>query len=226
MSQDRYHRPQGLNTGSLGISVGITGAMIAGLIFAAAPSIIRRPPETHLTIRNIDLLPPPQLDPTPPPPKQVQQRPIVSPTPLVRPTTSPTPVLAPLAPIELGPVLPPTGTGPGPIASSSPAAEPTVPPAPVLVDAQVDPRYAAALQPPYPAEERRAEHQGRVVVRVLIGVDGRVKQVERRSADSDAFYRETERQALGKWRFKPATRDGIPVEAWRTMAIRFVLQDG
>ena len=225
MSQDRYHRPEGLNSASLGISVGITGAMIAGLILAA-PHITGRPANKPFTLIPIDLPTPPPPDPKPLPPKPILQRPLVSPTPLVTPTTAPSPVLTPVGPIDLGPVLPPTGSGTGPIAGGGPAVEPPAPPAPVLVDAQVDPRYAAALQPPYPAEERRAEHGGRVVVRVLIGVDGRVKQVERRSADSDAFYRETERQALTKWRFKPATRDGIPVEGWRTMAIRFVLQDG
>ena len=220
MSQDRYHRPEGLNSGSLGVSLLITGGMIAGLIFAAPHVTITRSLPV-LTIQNIPIAPPPPLDPKPLPktakplPQPFAPRPEV-PMPLPQPTMS-------FTPTPLGPVSLPT---PGPIASASPAAEPTAPPLPVLVDAAVDPRYAAALQPPYPAEERRAEREGRVVVRVLIGVDGRVKQVERRSADSDAFYRETERQALGKWRFKPATRDGIPVETWRTMSIRFVLQEG
>ena len=222
MSQDRYHRPPGLNTGSLGISVGITGAMIAGLIFAA-PHVTGLPPETHLVVRNIFMPTPPPPDPKPLPKTTHPTPQPVAPHPEVALTPSPHPMID-VTPIPLGPVFPPTL--PGPVASASPIAEPVAPPAPpVMVDAQVDARYAAALQPPYPAEERRAEHEGRVVVRVLIGIDGRVKQVERRSADSDAFYRETERQALGKWRFKPATRDGIPVEAWRVMSIRFVLQN-
>ena len=223
MSQDRYHRPEGLRSGSLGVSLLITGAMIAGMIYAA-PHVTGPPPETHLTIQQIDLAPPPPLDPPKPKPlpRLLDPQP-VAPTPLVHPSATPEPTFT-VTPIPLGPIGPPT---PGPLASASPTAAPTAPvPLPVLVDASVDPRYAAALQPPYPAEERRAEHEGRVVVRVLIGVDGRVKQVERKSADSDAFYRETERQALTKWRFRPATRDGIPVEAWRTMAIRFVLQEG
>ncbi|RSU21387.1 hypothetical protein CA223_08115 [Sphingomonas koreensis] len=31
----------------------------------------------------------------------------------------------------------------------------------------------------------------------------------------------TRRQALARWRFKPATRDGVPVEGWKTMTLRF-----
>ncbi len=222
MSQDRYHRPEGLQTGSFGVSLALTAAMVAGLIFAA-PHVTGPPPETHLVIRNIDIPAPPPPDPKPLPTTAAIEHPVVVPTPVVHPTVSPDPILTTTA-IPLGPVMPPV---PGPSASASPIAEPTAAvPLPVLVDAAVDPRYAAALQPPYPAEERRAEHEGRVVVRVLIGVDGRVKQVERKSADSDAFFRETEKQALTKWRFKPATRDGIPVETWRTMSIRFLLQEG
>jgi periplasmic protein TonB len=64
-----------------------------------------------------------------------------------------------------------------------------------------------------------------VVVRVLIGVDGRVKQVERVSADSDGFFEATQRQALARWRFKPATRGGVPVESWKQMNVHFVMED-
>ncbi len=32
-------------------------------------------------------------------------------------------------------------------------------------------------------------------------------------------------RALAKWRFKPATRDGMAEEAWRTMSVTFVLED-
>lgn len=56
---------------------------------------------------------------------------------------------------------------------------------------------------------------------MLIGTDGRVKQVERVSAASEAFWQATERQALSRWRFRPALRDGVAVESWRTMTVRF-----
>ena len=95
----------------------------------------------------------------------------------------------------------------------------------MLVQPGIDPRYAGLFQPPYPPAEERAGTTGRVVVRVLIAVDGRVKQVERVLASSDAFYRVTEQRALSKWRFTPGTRDGVPVEAWRTMTVTFVLPE-
>ena len=95
----------------------------------------------------------------------------------------------------------------------------------MLTPAGIDDHYANAFQPPYPAAEQRAGQEGVVTVRVLIGVDGRVRQVEQVAAASDAFWRVTERQALGRWRFRPATRDGVPVEQWKTMTVRFRLQE-
>jgi protein TonB len=95
---------------------------------------------------------------------------------------------------------------------------------PIRIGAKVDPRYASALQPDYPPALARNEIEGTATVRVLIGPDGRVKQVEKVRATEDGFFEATRRQALAKWRFKPATEDGKPVEAWREMTVRFELK--
>jgi protein TonB len=80
------------------------------------------------------------------------------------------------------------------------------------------------LLPPYPAAEERAEREGTVVVRLVIGADGRVEAVEKISAASEAFWRATERHALRAWRFSPATVDGRPVESTQTMTVKFELR--
>jgi protein TonB len=116
----------------------------------------------------------------------------------------------------IGPLVPEVGTG----TTIAP-----VTPKPVVVGPTYDQRYANALQPPYPASEIRSGNTGRVVIKVLIGADGRVKKVERIAAASDAFFTAAERQALTKWRFKPATSDGTPIEQWKTMSLRFELQE-
>jgi protein TonB len=94
---------------------------------------------------------------------------------------------------------------------------------PVLMGANIDPRYANNFQPTYPPDQIREGNTGRVIVRVLIGVDGRVKDIEKVSTPSDSFWEATKRQALSKWRFKPATRDGEPYETWKIMNVSFVL---
>ncbi|WP_163484575.1 energy transducer TonB, partial [Escherichia coli] len=91
--------------------------------------------------------------------------------------------------------------------------------------AKRDPRYADAFQPNYPASELRAQRDGRVSVRVLVGADGRVKSVEQVSATSPAFFEATRQQALSKWRFKPATRGGVAEESWMTLSVTFQIKD-
>lgn len=81
------------------------------------------------------------------------------------------------------------------------------------------------LQPPYPAVEERAQRGGTVRVRIHIGANGRVTRVERLDATSDAFWRATERQALSRWRFRPATLDGRPVETSKVMTVTFRIED-
>jgi protein TonB len=118
----------------------------------------------------------------------------------------------------------PIGTAEPKIPEPAPLPPPTPPqPAaePVRVEARLDPR--SELQPPYPASEERAGAEGMVTVRILIGSDGRVKQVAKLKATSDAFFRATEQQALRHWRYKPATLDGKPVESRTTVTVRFRL---
>jgi protein TonB len=121
-------------------------------------------------------------------------------------------------PGEIFPNYPPLGDGPK-IEPKQPD-----PPAPVIVGAQPDPAFAGAFQPPYPPQLLRTGVEGKVVVKVLIGADGRVKQAVIVSADDPKFADVTERQALGRWRFRPATRDGVPVESWKQLTVRFEIR--
>lgn len=98
------------------------------------------------------------------------------------------------------------------------------PPAPVTIGPEIDARYAGDFQPPYPSQLLRTGVEGKAVIRVLIGGDGRVKQVAIVGADDPLFADAAERQALRRWRFKPATRDGAPVDSWKTMTVRFEIK--
>ena len=161
----------------------------------------------------------------------------VDPPPDKRPETSPTPkshsvreAVKPLVDLgprtDLGAEVKPFVPDPLPY-DPGPPARPADPPAPPpLVLAKLDPRYAAGFQPDYPASEQRREVEGAVRVRVLIGTDGRVKAVELVSTDSPGFFEETKRRALAKWRFKPATRGGVPEESWQVMTVRFEIKGG
>jgi protein TonB len=102
---------------------------------------------------------------------------------------------------------------------------PPDPPPAVRREAQLDPRYARDLQPPYPPPELRAERNGTVQIRLTIAPNGRVTAVERISATSEHFWRATQQQALNRWRFRPATVDGRPVQGVKVMTVNFRIQD-
>ncbi|MDP1028052.1 energy transducer TonB [Sphingomonas sp. KR1UV-12] len=219
MYAERYTGDRRFSLGGLAAAVGINAAVI-GALMVAAPLVTKAPaPDGPLETYRVPIEPPPPPDPAP-----------------RREAKAPTRIEAPLPPLPLPPTdrwtvqpLPPipdeptgdgtmAGTGTGPVGTPTP-----VPALPVIVAPGVDPRYAGDFQPAYPPSEQRLGNVGTVTVRVLIGIDGRVKQVERVAATSDAFFRATERQALSRWRFRPGTRDGVAQEAWRTMTVRFVL---
>jgi len=220
MVVERYRSARGVQPVGAAAALGMSVALVGGLILSSPT--VRDTVTRTLTVRHIPL-----VQPTPEPEPQVvpQVQPHVEPrarTPDVVPPVVATPADKPftVAPIPGSDA----GTGLYPIETILPPI-PTPTPAPVLTGPSVDPRYARDLQPLYPAGEQRAGREGLVTLRVLVGTDGRVLRVERVSAASDAFFAATERQALGKWRFRPATQGGVAVEAWRTMTVRFVLPD-
>ncbi|WEK44469.1 MAG: energy transducer TonB [Candidatus Sphingomonas colombiensis] len=214
MYADRHSRSGGFNPGSLAIALTINATLVAGLILSVPE--FRAPLDHVLQTRNIPIDEPPPPKPLPQPEPRIahqSQRTIQhidTLKPLVDTNTASGPfVFPPQPPFD-----------PGMDAAGTTIIDPPVKP-PVLSDATVDPRYARDFQPEYPAGERRMGNEGKVVIRVLIGSDGRVKQVERVSAASESFWQATKRQALSRWRFRPALLDGAPVESWRIMTVRF-----
>ena len=96
---------------------------------------------------------------------------------------------------------------------------------PVIVGARLDSRYADRFQPAYPVGQLRLEREAEVSVRVLVGSDGRVKQIELIDSPHEDFWNATRKQALKSWRFTPATRDGKPFESWMTLKVRFEINN-
>jgi periplasmic protein TonB len=211
-----------LHPGSMGMALAMTGTLMAGVMLAS-PDLVPRVIDPGIKIIDIQMPDPPPPDPRPrPAERRVQIDSPMPPLPLPPRPDQPIvidPPLPPLPPLPLG-----DGAGGGPGAGTG-IVEPAKPLSPPLIGPSIDQRHAADFQPGYPPEERRAGREGRVVVRVLVGVDGRVQAVEQVSATSPAFLRAIEERALAKWRFRPARRGDVPVEAWYTVSLRFELKD-
>lgn len=219
-ADSRYHANAPRSV-SFGAALAINGAILAGMIFAAPNIIVLKDPEKVMEPINVRDVPPPPPVEQPKPVERTQPR--TSPQPVAD-----KPVVATSSPNDIATT---THIEDMPRVMDKPADPGTAivldPPRPVamLIGASPDPRYAQQFQPEYPAQEIRAQRDGLVTVRVLIGTDGRVKAVEPVSATSDAFFAVTKRQALGKWRFRPATRGGVAEESWKTMTVRFRIED-
>jgi len=222
MYAEHRYQPQQSRAVSIGASLLISGAIITGMIYSA-PNVVRIFVDPTIRTYNVpETVPPPPIDP----PKE-QPR-IKAETRTQPPITAPDPILKTDSDVTLKtrPDIPPVHPD---IAKPAEVGRPVTvdPPKPVpaLVGARRDPRYADAFQPNYPASELRAQRDGRVSVRVLVGPDGRVKAVEQVSATSAAFFEATKQQALSKWRFKPATRGGVAEESWMTLSVTFQIKD-
>lgn len=199
------------------LAVGLPAALVVAV--ALSPMVIEPKPRVEAPPWTSVMLPKPKT----PEPEVKQRTPAPAP-----PITVPDPVVdtRPLAPVDVKPLppieIPASIGGTGDAVIDRPVERPVQP---KLVLAQFDPRFADRLQPDYPASEQRREIEGSVTVRVLIGTDGRVKAVERIAADSSGFFEATKRQALTRWRFKPATRGGVAEESWKVMTVHFQIRD-
>jgi TonB family protein len=84
------------------------------------------------------------------------------------------------------------------------------------------PHAISAPDPDYPEAARRAKIQGTVIVRCVVGSDGRVHdaRVETSlSKDLDA----SALNAVRQWQFEPATKEGKPLTVWVKVEVSFHL---
>jgi TonB family protein len=77
--------------------------------------------------------------------------------------------------------------------------------------------------PRYPAIARRAGIQGPVVVRGIVRRDGTIDNVEV-IRDLPYGLGDAARQAVNRWRFRPATYRGEPIDVYYTVTVNFRLQ--
>ena len=126
------------------------------------------------------------------------------------PEPLPVPVPEPVAPT-------PVPEAPAPEPPPTPEARPDIA---GFRSVEVDPTVVHQVEPLYPDILRRAGVEGRVVVRVLIGVDGRAEDVVVLRSDHEGFDRATV-EAVRTWRFTPAIQAGQPVRVWMTIPVRF-----
>ncbi|MEO8366859.1 MAG: energy transducer TonB [Pseudoxanthomonas sp.] len=94
---------------------------------------------------------------------------------------------------------------------------------PVQLGSQLE--TVTATAPRYPRDEARAGVQGRVLLRILVGIDGRPLEVTIDQSSGNRTLDKTAREhVLKTWVFKPAMRNGQAVQAYGLVPIDFTMQ--
>jgi protein TonB len=177
---------------------------------------------TGRVIRMETLPPPPPLSAAPPPPVV---QPIMD---VAKPTIGiPTPVPDAQAPEqtimtqqEIAASIAPVGYGSGSGKDSLViAASDDLPAQGEFVYYEDEPVPVQTVQPNYPEFAREAQIQGKVVLHVLVGKDGRVKNVK--VAKGVTGLNDAAMEAVRKWVFKPALSNNKPVAVWVEVPVDF-----
>jgi TonB family protein len=145
---------------------------------------------------------------------------------------TPPPAAAP-GPVQDGPVAPPPPP-PDPVAPPPPPPPPPPPepkpePAvvkkgPIQLPEDADPPVADDdnPQPEYPEAARAAGTTGEVVLKIVIGENGRVERVQ--VLRGDPLFADAAVAAVKRWRYTPAKVDGESVSCYRVLRIPFRLK--
>ena len=91
---------------------------------------------------------------------------------------------------------------------------------------EVDSKPAVLGQalPPYPRSARRRGTEGWVKVRFLVTKDGQVRNLTVLQESPTGVFHKTVITTVPRWRFKPAGKDGQPVDVWVEQTINFRME--
>jgi len=150
--------------------------------------------------------------PPPQPPAQTPPRPVVKARQPAAVAPAPATEEIP-APTEPGKPIPsPGGSQTGSPNSAETIRRPAVP------------LYRRNPPPPYPRMAKARGYQGRTLLKVLVGPDGRVKEITVAASSGYAVLDEAAVKAVLQWLFEPARQGLEPVAMWVTVPIRFQIR--
>jgi len=85
--------------------------------------------------------------------------------------------------------------------------------------------YKNRAQPQYPRISKRLGEQGRVVVKVLIGVDGYAQKAQIAKTSGYDRLDQSALDAVLQWRYLPGQVGGVPQAMWFQIPIQFKLEN-
>ncbi len=85
------------------------------------------------------------------------------------------------------------------------------------------PKPLSPIRPKYPEIAKEAGIEGTIVIQVLVGADGLVKDTQILKGIPNTGLDEAATEAVKDIKFKPAEKDGVPQEVWISIPINFKL---
>ena len=79
-------------------------------------------------------------------------------------------------------------------------------------------------EPVYPRLARRRGYEGTVILKVLVGVDGSVADLEILESSGHDILDRTAEKSVRKWMFEPWKKGDEPIEMWGQVVVRFQLK--
>ena len=218
---------------TLNRNVVIAGSVVVfhiAALWALQTGLLRRTVELIVPVEILSQIiepPVPKVEPPPPPPpprkqtvKPEPRMPALPPPPMPVAIADPTP--APNAPTGVTTPQPPPPPIAAPVAAAAPPAPPAAPARVVLPSSDAD--YLQNPKPAYPPISKRLGEQGKVIVRVLIGVDGNAQKAEVRQSSGFDRLDQAALATVLRWRYVPGKRGGVAETMWFNVPINFVLE--
>lgn len=172
----------------------------------------------------------PPVVPQTPPKALAPMLPAKTPAPAAAPRVPAAPSAAPLAPPQIAvpqAVAEAAPSATAPTGSQQAPAAPAAAPAPASAAVQKvelptsSADYLHNPKPLYPKLSERRGEQGTVLLSVLVGADGRAKEVSVKSSSGYERLDQAAREAVLGWTFVPGKRNGAAVEMSVDVPIRF-----
>ena len=199
------------------LHVGAIAALVQADTAITEPTIDMEPPK----LQGMLIAPEPKIAPPPPKaePEPVKPQPSPKQPPLKQtaPKQKTPPPVAKAATAAPASAITKPVTKPAP-ASSAKTAEPST---------QLPSADAAGLNnkaPVYPMLSRKRKEQGTVWLLLLVSKEGQVTQLKLKKTSGFDRLDQAALQAVKKWKFQPALKQGQPIDYWYELPLKFSLQ--
>lgn len=226
-TSDRFAPPSGISRNAA-IAGGVVVLHVA-ILWAVQSGLLRKAVEVILPVEMIsEFIEPPAPKEIPPPPRP-QPTPVKrtvtkapTPPPAPRPLAIADPTPAPNAPTGVLTPQPPAPPIDTPVAATPAPAAPPAAPSIVLPSSNAD--YLQNPKPAYPPMSKRLGEQGKVMVRVFIGVDGLPQRAEVTKSSGYDRLDQAAVSSVMRWKFVPGKRNGVPEAMWNNVPFNWVLE--